>query len=184
MKQYNLKAEKRNLSFGELTVIALGERGRGRYETLIPRQSDIADGDFVIPVPTKSGKVKIIKGGEKPGWIARVCCAGCYTRGTVGSAFVHQKDEKKVKVLASGHGAEGDAGRIGYWEDFILQIEDNTLLRVKPHGGYKTPAYFIFFGEDKALEMSRDELFIWADAYAADDYSLDGEVFLKIERIH
>ena len=157
MKQYNLKATKRQMSFGELTVIALGEKGRERYENLVPIQGNISENDFVITTPTKSGKVKIIKGDDDKGWIARISCEGCYTRGTYGEAFVHKNDTEKVIVLASGNGAEGDAGRIGWWADYLLQIADETLIRVKPHGGYKTPAYYLFFAKDKVYKINGEE---------------------------
>lgn len=163
MKQYNLKSEKRELSFGELTVIALGERGRGRYETLVPFQGNISETDFVVPVPTKSGRTKIIKGGDAKGWIARISCEGCYTRCTEGYAQIYKNDEGKISVLASGNGAEGDAGRIGWWADYLLKIEENALIRVKRHGGYKTPAYYLYFGIDKVYRISREEISLFIE---------------------
>jgi len=185
MKQYNLKAEKRQLSFGELTVIALGERGRGRYENLVPFQGDITEKDFVIPTPTKSNKVKVIGGGDNIGWVARISCKGCYTRGTIGQASVHNKDVGNVTVLASGNGAEGDAGRIGWWADYLLQIADDTLIRVKQHGGYKIPAYYLFFAKDRVYKISGEEFPIWLDSH---DYNFNeenvSEYFTKIKTTH
>jgi len=151
------------MSFGELTAIILGEYGRGRNETIVPFQEDIKENDFIIPTTTKTGKVKIIKGGDNKGWIARISCKGCYTRGSVGTAYVHKEDSDKVKVLASGNGADGQAGRTGYWDDYLLQIEDNTLIRVKKHGGYKTPAFYLFFGETKVFQISEEEIEIFLE---------------------
>jgi hypothetical protein len=168
MKQYNLKGNIREFPFGKLNVLTLGERGRGRYEAIVPFQSGLSETDFVIPVPTKSGKIKIIKGGDGKDWIARISCEGVYTRHTQGYAYVHPQDKAKVKILAQGNGAEGAAGGVGYWEDYLLQIEDKTLLKVKKHGGYKTPAYYLFFNENKVLEMNEEELFIWAENYDYD----------------
>lgn len=172
MKQYNLKAVKRQMSFGELTVIALGEKGRGRYENLVPFQGDITESDFVIPVPTKTGKTKIIKGGTKHGWIARISCEGCYTRDTTGKASVHKKDAEKIIVLASGNGAEGDAGRIGWWADYLMQIQDETLIRVKRHGGHKTPAYYLYFAEKEVFKISGEEIEIFLESK---DYDFNPE---------
>jgi hypothetical protein len=177
MKQYNLKGQKRQLSFGELNVIVLGEKGRGRYENLIPFQNDIAENDFVISVPTKSGKNKIIKGGDNRDWIARISCEGTYTRGTEGYAFVHKNDAENVSVIAFGNGAEGDAGRIGWWADYLLLIKDNTLLRVKPHGGHKTPPYYLYFGNHQVFRFqNKEELALWSDA-TNNDYIFDLENF-------
>jgi len=36
MKTYNIKPDMKEMSFGELSVVALGERGRGRWEEIIP----------------------------------------------------------------------------------------------------------------------------------------------------
>jgi len=185
MKQYNLAATKRQMSFGELTVIELGEKGRGRYENLVPFQGDIIESDYVIPVPTKSGKNKIIKGGDNKGWIARISCEGCYTRGTTGNAYVHIKDAEKVVVLESGNGAEGDAGRIGWWADYLLQIQDDTLIRVKRHGGSKTPAYYLYFGQKEVFKISGQEIEIFLENK---EYEFDAEkindLFLTINTIH
>jgi hypothetical protein len=185
MKQYNLKPEKRQMSFGELTVIVLGERGRGRYENLIPFQEGITENDFVIPAPTKTGKIKLVKGGDEKGWIARVSCEGTYTRGTTGQAYVHKKDAEKVTVLASGNGAEGDAGNIGWWADYLLQVEDNTLLRVKPHGGSKTPAFYLYFGEKEVFEISGEEIEIFLEdkEYEFNKENIN-ELFNKINTKH
>jgi len=61
-----------------------------------------------------------------------------------------------------GYGAEGAAGNIGSWNDYLLAIRPNTLLRVKKHGGYKTPAYYLFFGED-VVRIEAEEIEIWLD---------------------
>jgi len=185
MKQYNLIPERRQMSFGELTVIALGERGRGRYENLIPFEDGITENDFVIPALTKTGKIKIVKGGDEKGWIARISCQGRYTRGTTGQAYVHKKDNEKVTVLASGHGAEGDAGRIGWWADYLLQVEENTLIRVKRHGGSKTPAYYLYFGEKDVFKISEEEIEIFLEdkeyEFSKENIS---ELFKKIDTKH
>lgn len=174
MKQFNLKIEKRALSFGDLNVVVLWERGRGRYETLVPVQGDILPSDSVIAMSTKSGKIKLVKGGDTSGWIANISAQGIYTRGTEGYVYAHNKDYADIVVLASGHGAEGDAGRIGYWEQFLLQIPDHSIIRVKPHGGYKTPPDYLYFGETEVHRMDSEEYIILCDNH---DIEVDPENF-------
>jgi len=181
MKQYNLSPIKRQMSFGELTVIVLGERGRGRYETLVPFDESIEQNDYVMPAQTKTGKTKIVRGKDSKGWIARISCEGCYTRGTTGQAYVHTKDSHKIKVLASGNGAEGDAGRLCWWADYLLEIEDNTLIKVKPHGGSKTPAFYLYFSESEGFKIQEEEIEIFLEDK---EYDFNKDSFKKINTIH
>jgi len=183
MKQYNLIPERRQMSFGELNVIALGERGRGRYENLIPFEDGITENDFVIPALTKTGKIKIVKGGDDKGWIARISCRGGYTRGTTGQAYVHKKDNEKVTVLASGHGAFGDAGRIGWWADYLLQIEDNAILRIKESG--RSPEFYLYFSKENVFKIKEEEIEIFLEdkeyEFSKENIS---ELFKKIDTKH
>lgn len=172
MKQFKIKPIKKTFSFGEMHCISLGERGRGRYEEIVPCQSDLLPTDYIQIIPTKTGKPKIVKGGDSKGWIARISCEGTYTKNTDGYARVHKDDLDKVNVLAKGYGAEGDAGRCGTWYDYLLQIEDNTLIRVKEHGGYKRPPYFIYFSETAAFVIQEEELDIFLDGK---DYQVSEE---------
>jgi hypothetical protein len=157
MKQYNITFEERELPFGPLHVISLGERGRGRHETLVPIDGTITPDDLITPVPIKSGKVKLVKSNSNSDWIARISCEGTYTRNSTGYISVITNDVQPATVLASGHGADGDAGRIGKWIDYLLMIPDNTVLKVKRHGGYKIPPFYLFFGNKTVMKMSEAE---------------------------
>lgn len=163
MKQYNIHPEKRKLSFGELNVLSLGERGRGRYETLVPVQGNLVESDFVELAPTKSGNIKVIKGSNPEGWLARISCCGCYTRNTEGRAYVHKQDDRNVTVLSAGNGAEGDAGRIGNWDDLLLKVNDKTLIRVKQHGGSKIDPYYLYFDTDKVTRIPCEEIRLFCE---------------------
>lgn len=172
------------MPFGKLNVISLGERGRGRFETIIPVEANISHNDFVDYSTTKTGRIKITKSTESVNWLARINCRGIYTRGTCGNAFVHNQCKDNVTVLASGHGAEGNAGRISYWEDFLLAIRDNTLIKVKPHGGHKSPPYYLFFSETDVLKMNEGEARVWSDNYEYQDYPINEDLFEKLEPNH
>ena len=184
MKQYNLKPESRQFAFGALNVITLGERGRGRFETIVPMQSGLTENQAVKTAPTKSGKVKIIAGDNTRDWLARISCRGGYTRGTEGWASVLTQQAHQVEVVASGHGAEGSAGRIGFWADYILYIHDNTLLRVKPHGGYKTPAYYLYFADQAVVRIEEQEIDLFCEQLSIEIPEDIESSFTKIEITH
>ena len=184
MKQYNLKPESRQFAFGALNVITLGERGRGRFETIVPMQSGLTENQAVKTAPTKSGKVKIIAGDNTRDWLARISCRGVYTRGTEGWASVLTQQAHQVEVVASGHGAEGSAGRIGFWADYILYIHDNTLLRVKPHGGYKTPAYYLYFADQAVVRIEEQEIDLFCEQLSIEIPEDIESSFTKIEITH
>ena len=166
MKQYNLLShrQEREMSFGKLTILALGERGRGRYESIIPFASTISENDFVDIAPTKSGKTKIIPSSKKENWLAVLDAEGCYTRNTLGDIYVPENQKNNVKIIAKGNGAYGDAGRIGDWYAYLTFIKDGTFIWVRPSGGsHKRERYWIYFDHEKAFQLSEEELPIFCD---------------------
>ena len=181
MKQYNLTPQKRQMSFGELSVIVLGEKGRGRCEVIVPFEDGIKETDLVIPATTKTGKIKIAKGGDDKGWIARISCKGGYTRGTFGTLYVHKKDSDKVRVLASGYGAFGDAGRLGSWDDFLLQLDDNVLLKIKESG--RSPEFYLYFSKNKVFKIMQEEIEIFLEDKEY-EFSKESELFKIINTKH
>jgi hypothetical protein len=176
MKQYNLKPTLHKLSFGDLYAIALGEIGRGRHLTLVPMSPTDPDKPVEV-VTSKTGKPKITTvGTDRQDWLARICCNGTYTRGSYGYAYVHNDDAENVELVAKGYGAEGDAGRLGNWFDYLLKIKDNTLIRVKEHGGHKRPAYYLYFDENDVTRLDESELDMFVDSLNTPKYgSFDAE---------
>lgn len=170
MKLYNINPEKMKFDWGEMDVVALGERGRGRHQELIPFHAvfDPAAEDYEI-APTQSGKPKIIRRGPgmgtSPGWIARLSGEGCYTRGTYGTVYAvgaaGGNDRCRVAVKAVGRGAYGDAGRVGSWNEFLVVIKPPYPVRfyVRPSGGeHKIPRYWLVFtGDAKSPVKIRGE---------------------------
>jgi len=180
MKTYNIAPVEREFPFGKLSVICLGERGRGSYEYVVPCE----DAPLLAVAATKTGKAKLIKSQSNAGFIARVSAQGCYTRGTEGLAFVHTDDQHKVKVIASGNGSYGAAGRIGTWQEYLMEIRGSALIRVKPSGGeHKYPHYFLHFNDEtgEVLKLnSQQELDAWIDA-TGQDYEIPNEWGLAFE---
>jgi len=164
MKNFNIKPITRKMSFGELSVIALGEYGRGRKETIIPCAGSITPDTMVDIGTTKSGGIKIIPSESKEGWLANISSQGCYTRGTLGNVYVPPKMQENVEVLASGYGAYGDAGRIGNWYQYLVKIKDNTFIFVRPSGGpSKIARYYLYFAKEKVHRIGLEELDIFCE---------------------
>ena len=161
MKAFNLVAREREFSFGVIPVIELGERGRGRWQEIIPCPLEIQTGEPVSLGVTRSGKPKIIRGGDGKGWLARVSTLTAYIRCALGT--VYAPVESQVEVVANGYGAFGLAGRVGTWFDYLLKVPDNTLLRVKPSRGDAWYLWFPKSGEPKKISL--DEIAVFLDMY-------------------
>lgn len=161
---YNIEPKAVNFDWGTMHCIVLGEQGRGRRQAIVPCAENC--GHFVELAPTKTGRVKIVPSSAPKGtpvptdWLARISTEGVYTRNSEG--WVGVLNPKSVKLVAAGHGAAGEAGRLGTWADVLITVQDNALLRVKPEGGYKTPAYFLHFTRQGVQKYSNLERLITA----------------------
>jgi len=156
MKAYNLNASNYTASFGTVECLQLGETGRGRKLTLVRCPKGIVDKTEVNLFAPKVGKPKItIESSDNPNWLARVSTSGAYIRGANGNVRVLKVQENNIKVIAKGEGAFGDAGRTGSWDDFLLEVAPDTVLRVKPSRG---DAYFLHFTEESVVKLTASEL--------------------------
>ena len=160
MKLYGINPHEEEFPWGKMKIVTLGEKGRGRKYFYVPFQADTVEGDdFQIGI-TQSGAPKIIRGEKSEGWIAKLSGEGTYTRGTYGSVYVVNEDIDKVKVIASGFGAYGDAGRVGEWNEFLVEINPEFPVRfwIRPSGGdYKIHRYWLVFIEDKVIKVKKEE---------------------------
>jgi len=158
-----------------MSVVALGERGRARKETLVPfhaplptyTDKKISEESFYAIGVSRSGAPKIVQRnifggfwgeGASPGWIAALSGKGVYTRGTYGTVYLspniaaatHPRTAP-VQILAEGVGAFGLAGRIGEWREFLVAFSpssdsDPVIFYVRPAGGArKIEGYFLVF---------------------------------------
>ena len=166
MKQYNLfpYRQVREMSFGQLTILAIGERGRARYEAIVPFASTITEQHLVELAPTKSGKLKIVPSDSDNGWLAVLDAEGCYTRNTLGDVYVPEEQKSNVQIVSKGYGAYGAAGRVGTWYSYLAAIQEDTFIWVRPSGGaHKVSRYWLYFGEDKVYRLSKEELSLFCD---------------------
>ena len=161
MKAYNLATAVIEVAGNKLSVIQLGEKGRGRLLVSIPCPEGLQDGDTVqaLPPQTKANGLKTkpsIKRSNDPenGWVARISTNGSYIRGACGNISYDPTQPAPI-VIAKGYGAFGDAGRTGTWDDVVVQVPDGTVLRVKPT---RADAYYLWFQKEKVSTLTLDEL--------------------------
>ena len=163
MKAYNLATVAIEVAGNKLSVIKLGEEGRGRTLFSVSCPEGVKDGD---PVAATLAHIKnnglrtkpVIKRSNDPenGWVARITTSGSYIRGACGNVSYDPTQPVSVPVIvARGCGAFGDAGRTGTWDDIVVQVMDGTILRVKPT---RADAYYLWFQEDKVSVLTLDEL--------------------------
>lgn len=160
MKAYNLNVVTHTASFGNIDCIKLGEDGRGRKLTLVTCPKGIKDGDRVSLFAPKVGKPKIEIGGEdhSSSWLMRLSTEGAYVRGANGNVRVFSEHEGNVKVIAKGQGAFGDAGRTGTWDDFLIEVQPDTVLRIKPSRG---DAHYLHVLENTVIKLQIPDLNIY-----------------------
>lgn len=139
MKTYNIKPEKFKIADFEISAIALGEKGRGRTQVIVPSPiSELLESGL-----SKTNKPRLNSSKSNLGWIFRISTEGAYIRGANGNISVSPKVLPNIKVIAKGQGAFGDAGRTGTWDDLIAETQlEDFLVRVKPSRG---DAYLLWF---------------------------------------
>ncbi len=134
MKTYNFT--KRGIALGVPTAgdaagphVLLGEIGRGRFPNFlrVERTSPpVVDDDKIVDADFKRGR--FVAPEEKTNAVlVRASADGAYTRGRDGSSFAWLGQPES---LATGRGADGDAGRIGSWTDTLWRLEPGDAILV------------------------------------------------------
>ena len=118
----------REFKFGTVEGISLGEHGRGRQQIFLPTPQRLEGAvgglrtDLTIGL-TKAGKPRINRNKDKDMYLALSSERG-YTR--------------------RGNGADGDAGRIGYWDVVLVKANEGDVFRVTWGGsGYGYDLHFM-----------------------------------------
>lgn len=151
----------REFKFGVVNGIALGEHGRGRQQIFLPTPKDLEGSigglrsDLTIGL-SKAGKPRINRGKDKDIYLALSSERG-YTRR--GNGVVKVPASQTVELIARGNGADGDAGRIGYWDVILVKAKEGDVFRVTWGGsgyGYEPTFYVVHNG--KVLEADQQEV--------------------------
>lgn len=148
-------------------AIPLGEEGRGRKRYALPSSFDLKKGmnpELSIGL-TKSGKFRIVpaKENENETYLL-IDTEEEYTRKGDGCTFV-EYGNVETKTIANG--ADGAAGRIGFWNVDILKITSEKAIVKCIYGGYKyNPdkyiSYIIVNSKD-ITEITRGDLASYID---------------------
>lgn len=153
--------EAREFKFGTVAGIALGEHGRGRQQIFLPIPKELEGSiggmrsDLTIGL-SKSGKPRINRAKDKDIYLALSTERG-YTRR--GNGVVKVPVSQTVELIARGNGADGDAGRIGYWDVILVKAKEGDVFRVTWGGtgyGYEPTFYVVHDGQ--VLEADQQEV--------------------------
>lgn len=184
MRLYKIAPEKATFLWGEMDIVGLGERGRGRRYTIVRFHARFdKDADDYDIGQTRSEKPKIIRSLQAPtGWLARVNTHYAYTRGTGGHSAVTIGEAEKV---AEGYGAFGIAGRIGSWDDTLYKITVfPTVIEVHPSGGrHKVPPYYLIFCPNRVDRVREDEWDSYCDIHGIGEDTLPQSPPSEEERV-
>lgn len=165
------KAKSKQMDFGIINFIALGEYGRGRREMRIPCPAGtiVSKGmneNLTIGI-TKSGNPRINVAKDNQVYLL-LSSQGGYTRKGCGWIGAWSKNQAQYKLLSKGNGADGLAGRIGTWDVvllFILGTPQHDWLRIRTSGeGYGTEPELLYLnGQDVISFKSLADATMFAD---------------------
>lgn len=151
----NLNCEERTFDFGTIYQIKMGEEGRGRrlMALTVPKGIDIAAGENpgLSMAFTKSGKPRIIRNDKDTDLYMLISTDGGYTRRGNGYACQLGSEGGVFETLATGNGADGDAGRIGSWRCYFVKAPKNGILLVHPSGG--CDPYYLLVKDNKVIRI-------------------------------
>ena len=156
-----VEVESREFKFGTVAGVALGEHGRGRQQVFLPTPKGLEGAigglrsDLTIGL-TKAGRPRINHGKDKDMYLA-LSSERSYTRR--GNGVVKVPVDQAVELIARGNGADGDAGRIGYWDVVLVKATEGDVFLVTWGGsvsGYEPTFYVVH--NDQVLEADQQEV--------------------------
>lgn len=158
-----LIATEKTFDFGTIYQVGMGEVGRGRrfMSLTCPEGTEIKAGlnaDYTVGT-TKSGKPRIVKKADDTMYLM-LSAQGGYTRRGNGTIKVLEAHKGEFEVVARGNGADGDAGRIGYWDCMTIKApRTDAIIRVRTSGGgYGTPSDLYVIHEGNVYHCHLDTL--------------------------
>ncbi len=128
--------------FDRFYAITCGEKGRGRKLGFLPlakvyqKKEDIITDRFteeIEVIKTQKGNWLIIPSEQKEGLILVTEWYGGF-RGGISDNIDELVEQNKIEILATGRTAEGNAGRMGGEEQYILKILKSCKIYYTKHG--------------------------------------------------
>lgn len=151
--------------FGKVEGIVMGEEGRGRKEVFVPSKYYILQGENLgLGVgQTKTGKPRINL-DETSGTYLMIGTYRGYTRR--GDGFIDFTRPEALEFLTVAYGADGGAGRIGRWYDYLIKINDftkDTMIRLHYSGGGESSIILVTVNQIHIFDNIKS-LQIWLDS--------------------
>jgi hypothetical protein len=87
---------------------------------------------------------------------------GGYTRRGNGYLLSSEKDSKKLNIMLNGNRADGDSGGIGYWNEYLIEVLEDIVLRVNYSGGSED-GYIVIQGDNIMSFESLGEMTYYYD---------------------
>ena len=151
-----LNANEVKADFGNFFRVTLGEYGRGRkaLNLTCPEGFNISEkqllDEYSISL-TKSGKPRISKISDSDMYLMISSQYG-YTRR--GNGYIKTNGE----ILADGYGADGDAGRIGTWDAYLIKAlkDKDTFIKVTL-AGTRDEKHQYYVARDNRVYYSTDD---------------------------
>ena len=155
----------KEFSFGKVEGIVMGEEGRGRKEVFIPSKYFVLQGENLgLGVgQTKTGKPRINL-DETSGTYLMIGTYRGYTRR--GDGFIDFTRPEALEFLTVAYGADGGAGRIGRWYDYLIKINDftkDTMIRLHYSGGGESSIILVTVNQIHIFDNIKS-LQIWLDS--------------------
>lgn len=151
----------REFKFGAVEGISLGEHGRGRQQVFLPTPKGLKDAvgglrtDLTIGL-SKAGKPRINRSKDNDMYLTLSSERG-YTRR--GNGVIKVPVGQTVELIARGNGADGDAGRIGYWDVVLVKANEGDVFRVTWGGsGYGYEPTFYVVHNNQVFEADQQEV--------------------------
>lgn len=158
----SVSVEGREFKFGTVNGISLGEHGRGRQQIFLPTPKELEGAigelrtDLTVGL-TKAGKPRINRAAKDKDIYLILSSERGYTRR--GNGIIKTPVSQTVELIARGNGADGDAGRIGYWDVILVKAKEGDVFRVTWGGsGYGYEPTFYVVHNDKVLEADQQEV--------------------------
>lgn len=151
----------REFKFGHIEGISLGEHGRGRQQIFLPTPQGLEGAvgglrtDLTVGL-TKAGRPRVNRGKDKDMYLALSSERG-YTRR--GNGVIKTPVGQTVELITRGNGADGDAGRIGYWDVVLVKASEGDVFRVTWGGsGYGYEPTFYVVHNNQIFEADQQEV--------------------------